>query len=115
MSRIKEIRDKLIGTEDPDDLMVEILDSLQEGSKMPTIGKFYVFVYNPKTPNIRYDQNPLVGVTNLYEWGFRGINFHWNEHRQYTLGEVSGGLYEISNEELNDLDGIPFARFRINS
>tara|TARA_B100001564_G_C20660109_1_gene681085 strand:- start:59 stop:406 length:348 start_codon:yes stop_codon:yes gene_type:complete len=115
MSRIKEIRDKLIGTEDPDDLMVEILDSLQEGSKMPTIGKFYVFVYNPKTPNIRYDQNPLVGVTNLYEWGFRGINFHWNEHRQYTWGEVSGGLYEISNEELNDLDGIPFARFRINS
>ena len=115
MSRIKEIRDKLVGTEDPDDLMVEILDSLQEGSKMPTIGKFYVFVYNPKTPNIRYDQNPLVGVTNLYEWGFRGINFHWNEHRQYTWGEVSGGLYEISNEELNDLDGIPFARFRINS
>tara|TARA_B100001094_G_scaffold8598_1_gene7751 strand:+ start:180 stop:527 length:348 start_codon:yes stop_codon:yes gene_type:complete len=115
MSRIKEIRDKLIGTEDPDDLMVEILDSLQEGSKMPTVGKFYVFVYNPKTPNIRYDQNPLVGVTNLYEWGFRGINFHWNEHRQYTWGEVSGGLYEISNEELNDLDGIPFARFRINS
>jgi len=115
MSRIREIRNTLIGTENPDDLMVEILDALQEGSKMPTVGKFYVFIYNPKTPGIRYDQNPLVGVTNLYEWGFRGINFHWNEHRQYTWGEIAGGLYEVSNEELNDLDGIPFARFRLNS
>ena len=115
MNRIKDIRYNLIGTEDPDDLMVSIIDVLQEGSKMPTVGKFYIFIYNPKTPNIRYDQNPLVGVTNLYEWGFRGINFHWNEHRQYTWGEIAGGLYEISNEELNDLDGIPFARFRINS
>ncbi len=32
------------------------------------------------------------------------------------LGDLyTGGLYEVSNEELNDLDGIPFARFRINS
>ena len=95
--------------------MMEILGVLEEGSKTPEVGKFYVFVYNPKTPNIRYDQNPLVVVTGLFEWGFRGINFHWNDHRQYTWIEVPGGLYEVTDEELSDLDGIPFARFRINS
>ena len=112
MSRIKDIKDNLIGTEDADDLMMDILGVLEEGNKTPEVGKFYVFVYNPKTPNIRYDQNPLVGVTGVYEWGFKGINFHWNDHRNYTWNEVAGGLYEVSNDELTDLDGIPFARFR---
>ena len=115
MSRIKDIKDNLIGTEDADDLMMEILGVLEEGSKTPEVGKFYVFVYNPKTPYIRYDQNPLVGVTGVYEWGFKGVNFHWNDHRNYTWNEVAGGLYEVSNDELADLDGIPFAKFRINS
>ena len=55
MSRVTSIRENLIGTEDPDDLMMEIISSLEEGDKIPSPGKFYVFVYNPKTPNIRYD------------------------------------------------------------
>ena len=112
MSRVKDIRDNLIGTEDADDLMLEIIGVLTEGGKTPEVGKFYIFVYNPKTSGIKYDQNPLVGVTGVYEWGFKGINFHWNDHRNYTWNEVAGGLYEISNDELTDLDGIPFARFR---
>ena len=112
MSRVKDIRDNLIGTENADDLMMEIMGVLQEGGKTPQVGKFYVFVYNPKTSGIRYEQNPLVGVTGVYEWGFKGLNFHWNDHRNYTCNEVAGGLYEISNDELTDLDGIPFARFR---
>ena len=114
MSRISSIRDNLIGTEDADDLMLEIISVLSEGGKVPEAGEFYVFVYNPKTPNIRYDQNPLVAVTQVLDWGFRGINFHWGENRQYTWSEVAGGLYQVSDDELNDLDGIPFAKFRIN-
>ena len=112
MSRVRAIRDNLMGTEDPDDLMLEIISVLTEGGKVPEAGEFYVFVYNPKTPNIRYDQNPLVAVTDILAWGFRGLNFHWGEHRQYTWTEVVGQLYEVYNEELNDLDAIPFARFR---
>ena len=81
----------MIGTEDPDDLMMEIIDVLEEGEKTPEAGEFYVFVYNPKTPNIRYDQNPLVAVTAVYPWGFKGINFHWGEARQYTWSEIAGG------------------------
>ena len=53
MSRVREIRDNLIGTEDPDDLMMEIISVLNEGGKVPEVGKFYTFVYNPKTPNIQ--------------------------------------------------------------
>ena len=115
MSRVASIVKNLIGNEDPDDLMIDIIDVLEEGGKTPEAGEFYVFVYNPKTPNIRYDQNPLVAVTAVYEWGFRGINFHWGENRQYTWGEVAGGLYSVASNELNDLDKIPFAKFRLNN
>ena len=115
MSRIKPIKDNLKGTEDADDLMIDIIDALEEGGKTPEAGEFYVFVYNPKTPNIRYDQNPLVAVTAVYEWGFKGINFHWGESRQYTWKEVACGLYQVQSDELNDLDSIPFAKFRLNN
>ena len=115
MSRLCSIKENLIGTEDADDLMLEIIGLLDEGGKIPETGNFYVFVYNPKTPNIRYDQNPLVAVTEVLPWGFRGINFHWGEPRQYTWNEVAGGLYKVESDELNDLDGIPFAKFRINN
>ena len=45
MSRIKDIKDNLIGTEDADDLMMEILSVLFEGGKIPEVGKFYVFIF----------------------------------------------------------------------
>ncbi len=116
MSRIAPIVDGLLGTEDADDLMIEIMDVLgdSEGS-LPEVGKLYVFVYQPKTSGIRYDQNPLVAVTNIYEWGFKGINFHWGQPRQYTWTEIAGQLYQVTNDEINDLEKIPFAKFRINN
>ena len=116
MSRIAPIVDGLLGTEDADDLMIEIMDVLgdSEGS-LPEVGKLYVFVYQPKTSGIRYDQNPLVAVTNIYEWGFKGINFHWGQSRQYTFQEVVGQLYQVTNEELQDLNTIPFAKYLINN
>ena len=108
MSRIRSVRDNLIGTEDADDLMFEIISVLTEGNKIPEVGNFYVFVYNT------YDQNPLVAVTEVLEWGFRGINFHWGQPRQYTWSEVAGGLYQVYDNELNDLDAIPFSKILIN-
>ena len=116
MSRIAPLVDDLLGTEDADDLMIEIMDVLGDSvESTPEVGKIYVFVYQPKTLGIRYDQNPLVAVTNTYEWGFRGINFHWGQSRSYTFQEVIGQLYQVTNEELQDLNTIPFAKFRINN
>ena len=116
MSRIRSIRDNLVGTEDADDLMLELMDVLGGTvTPVPDVGNFYIFVYNPKTPGIRYDQNPLVAVTDIFQWGFRGINFHWGETRQYTWNEIVGQLYQVSDDELDDLDAIPFSKILINN
>lgn len=115
INRIAPLVKRLIGIETADDLMLEILNVLTETKEPPIAGKFYTFVYNAKTPNSRYDQNPLVAVTEVYKWGFKGINFHWGETRQYTWDEVAGGMYEVYKEEIDDLRRIPFKNIRLNS
>ena len=114
-NRLAPVLRDLIGTEDPEDLALDILDVLTEGSKVPQVGNYYVFIYNPKTPNIQYDQHPLVAVVGVFDWGFRGLNYHWGEVINYTWNEVAGGLYMVSDLELRSLRTIPFARFRLNS
>ena len=114
-NRVRPVLDGIIGNEDPDDLMIELLEVIQESPKIPTPGKFYIFVYQPKTPNIQYDQNPFVAVTDVFQWGFRGINFHWGETRQYTWDEIPGKIYEVFPSEIKDLQEIPFANIRLNS
>jgi hypothetical protein len=114
-NRVRSVIDNVIGTEDPDDLMLEIMSVLQESGRVPQAGKYYTFVYNPKTPNISYDQNPLVAVTEVYKWGFKAINFHWGQLRQYTWSEVAGQLYEVYPDELADLREVPFANISLNS
>ena len=115
MSRIDPLMKDLIGTEDPDDLAQEILGVLEEGSNIPEEGNYYVFVYRAKTPGIRYDLHPLVAVTDVFQWGFKGLNFHWGEMRQYTFAEIVGGLYQVDEMELRDLRTIPFGRIVLNS
>lgn len=115
VNRLRSVTNSIVGTEDPDDLMIEIMSVLNESGKIPNEGKYYIFVYNPKTPNIRYDQNPLVAVSNVFSWGFRGINFHWGKIRQYTWEEVVGQVYEVYKSEIKDLQTIPFGKFRLNS
>ena len=114
-NRIRSVIDNVIGTEDPDDLMLELMGVLDEGGKIPESGKYYIFVYQPKTPNIQYDQNPLVAVSDVFSWGFRGINLHWGEVRQYTWNEIVGQIYEITSEELADAREIPFAKYLLNN
>ena len=114
-NRIRSVVDEITGKEDADDLMINLMDVLTEGSQVPEVGGYYTFVYNPKTPNIQYDQNPLVAVTEVFEWGFRGINFHWGQMRKYTWNEISGGLYQINSDELADAREIPFGNIRLNS
>ena len=115
-NRIRGVVGSIIGTEDADDLMVNLMEAVTDSSTpVPDIGKYYIFVYNPKTPNIRYDQNPLVAVTDIFQWGFRGINLHMGGYRQYTWTEVAGNLYEIYPDELADAREIPFGKFLLNS
>lgn len=114
-NRIRQITDELIGNENSDDLMLKILDVLSETEIVPSVGSYYVFVYSPKTANIEYDAHPLVAVTDIFKWGFRGINFHWGETRQYTWKEILGSLHKVYPEEIKDLQAIPFGQIRINN
>lgn len=114
LNRLRKVIDNMTGTESADDLMLEVMNALRESGKVPTAGNYYTFVYNPKTPNIQYDQNPLVAVSNVFSWGFKGLNFHWGQMRQYTWDEIAGGLYLVTAEELSDAQEIPFQNIRIN-
>ena len=102
-------------TNDPEEMMLEIMDLLKDTvTPIPEVGKFYTLVYNPKTPDIQYDQHPLVACTALEQWGFKGINFHWRQSRNYTWNELAGQLYVVEYNELDDLMAIPYAKYMIN-
>ena len=114
--RMKELKKRIdqAKTNDPEELMLIIMDVLKQEVLYPEPGKFYTFVYSPKTPEIEYDQHPLIACTSLERWGFKGINFHWREGRQYTWEEVLGKLHVVKYEELDEMMSIPYAKFRLN-
>ena len=114
-NRIEPIKQDLESTNDPEDLMLMIMEALNDTvTPIPDVGKFYTFVYNPKTPDLQYDQHPLVACTSLEQWGFKGINFHWQQPRNYTWNELAGQLYVVEYNELDDLMAIPYAKYMIN-
>ena len=115
-NRVRSVVDNLIGTEEADDIMIELIDTLQTtATSTPNVGKYYVFVYNAKTPNIQFDSNPLVAVTDVFEWGFRGINLHIGQYRNYTSNELVGQLYEVNADELSDVRELPFGNIMLNN
>ena len=115
-ARTKELQRKIAESEitDPEDLMILIMEVFKEEVLYPEPGKFYTFVYTPKTPDIEYDQHPLIACTSLERWGFKGINFHWRQGRQYTWEEIPGKLHVVKYNELDELLAIPYAKFRLN-
>ena len=66
VNRVRGIADDIIGIKDPDDIMIALLEVLTEQPKTSVQpGQIYIFVYNAKTPQLRYDQNPFVAVTDI--------------------------------------------------
>ena len=113
MNRIEEINEdleKVVG--DPEEMMLLIMEALNSTvTPIPEIGQFYTFIYNAKTPNITYDQHPLIACTDLQSWGFKGLNFHWRQSRNYTWEELAGQLYIVEYDELDDLLRFPYGKF----
>jgi hypothetical protein len=115
-NRVSGLLENLIGTEDPDDMMLEIIGRLGDTvTPVPDLGEYYTFLYKAKTPNITYDTNPLVAVTEYHPTGFKGFNFHWNRMRNYTFMEVVGQLYYVNPVEIDELRTIPYQRFVLNN
>ena len=111
-NRVRGVIDSFIGVETADDIMEGLISVLTEGGTIPEAGKYYTFFYNAKTLSIQYDEHPLVAVTDVFSWGFRGINFHWGDNRQYDYNQIIGGLYEIYPEEMSDVIELGFAKVR---
>ena len=110
MNRIEgnDINDRL---NDPEDMMMEVMQLLNDTvTPIPDVGGFYTFIYNAKTPNIKYDQHPLIACTEVLQWGFRGSNLHLRKPRQYTWEEVVGQLYIVQYDEVDDLLKIPYGK-----
>jgi len=98
-------------TNDPEEMMMKIMELLSGTvTPIPDVGGFYTFIYNAKTPNISYDQHPLIACTEVLRWGFRGINLHLRKSRQYTWDEVAGQLYIVQYDEVDDLMKIPYRK-----
>lgn len=112
--RVNLLRENLkkYGYSSPDDIMLAIMEVFRDGEFIPDVGKYYTFIYSAKTKGVEYDEFPLVAVTEIQRWGFRGINFHWGEPKQYTWLEVNSKLLEIKQNEIEYLRSLPYAKFR---
>ena len=115
LNRLEHVVSDIIAMEDPDDMMLAVTETLTETELIPDVGKYYTFIYAPKTPRIRYDQFPLIACVDLFRWGFRGMNYHWGgDFRNYTWNEVLGQLHIAYPMEMEDLRSIPYQNFKIN-
>ena len=54
-------------------------------------------------------------MTDVFEWGFRGINLHVGQYRNYTYNELVGQLYEVNSDELSDVRELPFGKMLLNT
>lgn len=116
-SRVDQLK-KLIqeeNTTDPEEIMLLILQVFTIEALYPEPGNYYTFIYNPKTPDIQYDQHPLIACVGLFRWGFRGLNFHWQKYRNYTWEEVAGKLHVVENQELDELLALQYGKFLLNN
>jgi hypothetical protein len=115
-ARVKRLKQEIDRKDikDPEDIMLLIMEYFTEKTWIPEVGKFYTFVYNPKTPDIEYDQHPLIACTEVQRWGFKAINFHWRESRNYTWEELAGQLHVVKYEELDELLALQYGKFRLN-
>ena len=102
MNRISPVLDRLIGIEDPSELVTELEEVISDSVSAPEAGQFF-------------DVNPLVAVTEVYSWGFRGVNFHHGQYRTYSFSNLVGQTYRVYPEEIKDLQALPFGKIRLNS
>ena len=116
-ARVEELKARVIkeNVNDPEDIMLLIMEIFTIQEIVPEAGKFYTFIYNAKTPNISYDQHPLIACVEVFRWGFRGLNFHWQNYRNYTWEEVAGKLHVVQFQELDELLALQYGKFILNN
>ena len=116
-ARVEELKARVLkeNVNDPEDIMLLIMEIFTIQEIVPEAGKFYTFIYNAKTPNISYDQHPLIACVEIFRWGFRGLNFHWQNYRNYTWEEIPGQLMVVESQELDELLALQYGKFILNN
>ena len=116
-ARVEELKRRVLdeNVNDPEDIMLLIMEIFTIQEIVPEAGKFYTFIYNAKTPNISYDQHPLIACVEVFRWGFRGLNFHWQNYRNYTWEEIPGQLMVVEFQELDELLTLQYGKFILNN
>ena len=116
-ARVEELKERVLqgNVNDPEDIMLLIMEIFTIQEIVPEAGKFYTFIYNAKTPNISYDQHPLIACVEVFRWGFRGLNFHWQNYRNYTWEELPGQLHVVEFQELDELLALQYGKFILNN
>ena len=116
-ARVEELKARVLkeNVNDPEDIMLLIMEIFTIQEIVPEAGKFYTFIYNAKTPNISYDQHPLIACVEIFRWGFRGLNFHWQNYRNYTWEEIPGQLMVVEFQEHDELLALQYGKFILNN
>ena len=116
-ARVEELKARVLkeNVNDPEDIMLLIMEIFTIQEIVPEAGKFYTFIYNAKTPNISYDQHPLIACVEVFRWGFKGLNFHWQNYRNYTWEELPGQLHVVEFQELDELLALQYGKFILNN
>ena len=116
-ARVEELKARVLqeNVNDPEDIMLLIMEIFTIQEIVPETGKFYTFIYNAKTPGISYDQHPLIACVEIFRWGFRGLNFHWQNYRNYTWEEIPGQLMVVEFQELDELLALQYGKFILNN
>ena len=115
-NRVSGLLESLIGTEEPDDMMLEIMDRLSDTvTPVPDLGNYYTFVYKAQTLNETYDVHPLIAAMEYTPFGFKGFSYHWNRMRNYNFSGVVGQLYLVTPDEIDELRTIPYQKFVLNN
>lgn len=118
--RVENLVDDIRTSGGPDDMFLALMEVLTTKELVPQVGRYYTFIYNAKTPRIEYDEFPLIACIGVYNWGFKGLNYHWssrgNPFHNYTWDEVGNNdLLLVYPNELQDMRSIPYQKFRINN
>ena len=115
MNRIEPVIADIKSEKDLGERMELIMYALNDTvTPIPEVGNICTFKYFEKTPNIEYDQHPLVAVLGLFNWGFSGLNFHHRDYRQYTWEELGTQVYIVQREELDDLMALNYEKLVLN-
>lgn len=115
LNRIQPILNNILGVENPDDIMNEILNAIKDSNigYTPVPGKYYTYIYYAKTPRIVYDRYPLIRSGPILDRGFIGFNYHLGQMRRYNTVDgdrLITGLYQINEQEFESLRRVSYGK-----